>query len=261
MSVGRQLKPFPQHLADSRIGARSEFQPNHGFVAALADLFLDQLAESRCRIVIDLDFRVAGETYQRGGGHRHAAIEFVDIAANDFVQRNEQLLPRVRHPCRDGTHCFSPPGTLTRAYIDSPLAGSRSRKISEVDRFERKGNGCSGSMTRGVRAGDRLDSKYSPRFLLLARGQFVPAAQSDAMLGQTRNDRLAVALRLPPKLREQFVSQPLQQSALCVGVSLPQHRHALHEKLIEVRGKDGEELGPFQQRRALVESLGQRLAR
>ncbi len=83
------MKPFSQHFPDSRIGAGSEFEPHHRFVTALPNLLLNRLAEHPCRIVVDFDFRVASQTYERGARQRHPAVEFVRIPADDFVEWNE----------------------------------------------------------------------------------------------------------------------------------------------------------------------------
>src|SRR5271166_1544293 len=94
-------------------------------------------------------------------------------------------------------------------------------------------------------------------FLALARCQLIPAAQQDAMVGQTWNHRLAVTVSLSEEHGQQFLPQLLEQRALSFALRLPKHRHPLHKEFIEVRIEDCEELYPFQQGSPLVESLGQ----
>ena len=76
------------------------------------------------------------------------------------------------------------------------------------------------------------------------------------MAGQPRNQRLTKTASLIEKHGEQLLPQLLKQRAFRLCRPMPQHRHALHEELVEIGGEDGEKLGPFQQGRTLVESLG-----
>ena len=88
--------------------------------------------------------------------------------------------------------------------------------------------------------------------------EFVPAAQEYSVFGKTGNDDMPVALRLPLKHGQQILSRTCCSKApLCIGLPCAKHSHALHEELVEVRGKDRQELRPLQQRRALIQRLGQ----
>ena len=91
------MKAFAHHFTDGGIGAGSEFEPDHGFVTALPHLFLDSLAQFGIRIVIEFDFGIARHADQGGSRQHHSAVEFVRIAAHDFVERDEKLLAGV-HP-------------------------------------------------------------------------------------------------------------------------------------------------------------------
>src|ERR1700722_4536883 len=94
-------------------------------------------------------------------------------------------------------------------------------------------------------------------FFLLPRSEFVPRAQKHSMLRKPWDYDLPIALRLASKRGQDLIPNPLQQLALGIGSPMAQDSHALHEKLIQVGGKNSEEFCPLQQRGALVERLGE----
>ncbi len=78
------------------------------------------------------------------------------------------------------------------------------------------------------------------------------------MLGQAGNDDLAIALGLPFGAARISFSRTCCSKLRSASVwRLAKHSLALHEELVEVGGKDGEELCPFEQRRAFVQRLGE----
>src|SRR5271166_2997733 len=90
----RQFKALAEHFPDDRIGARPKLQPDHWLVATLANLFLNEFTQARSRIVIELDFSVASQPYDRDGRNLHPVIKLVKIAANDFAKLYKKLLTR-----------------------------------------------------------------------------------------------------------------------------------------------------------------------
>src|SRR5215471_2540180 len=94
-------------------------------------------------------------------------------------------------------------------------------------------------------------------FQILACRQIVPAAQKDTMLCQRRHEAVAKTLGLLAEHRKQFFPQLLQQLEPFRGQRLTQDGDPFHEELIEVGGKDRQEFGAFEQRRALVHRLSQ----
>ena len=74
------------------------------------------------------------------------------------------------------------------------------------------------------------------------------------MAGKLRHDDVAIAVGLAAQRGNEFVANLPKQGLFFAGFAAAQHRHALHEELVEVRRKDSEEFSPFEQRRALVES-------
>ena len=94
-------------------------------------------------------------------------------------------------------------------------------------------------------------------FFLLTRGELAPRAQEDSVLGETGDDDMAIAFRLALKRAHQLFADLLQQGLLGVGCPVAKDGFALHEEFVEIGSKDGEELCPFQQRRALIQRLGE----
>jgi hypothetical protein len=92
-------------------------------------------------------------------------------------------------------------------------------------------------------------------FFLLTRGEFAPGAQEDSVLGETRDDDLAITLRLAFQRTDQLLADLLQQDLLSMGCAVAKDGFALHKEFVEVGSKDGEELCPFEQRRALIQRL------
>jgi hypothetical protein len=78
------------------------------------------------------------------------------------------------------------------------------------------------------------------RLFPLHFGQLVPAAQQDSVIRQLRDHRLAITLRLPAQHGKEFLTQLPQARVLLFRPSLPQQGYALHEELVEIRGKDCE---------------------
>ena len=96
------------------------------------------------------------------------------------------------------------------------------------------------------------------RFESLRFGQFIPAPQVNAMPRQCRHDlRRESASACCCSIGRSRSRIRTSRSRPSAGRILAQHRHALHEELVEVRGEDGEELHPLEQRRALIERFRQ----
>jgi hypothetical protein len=97
--------------------------------------------------------------------------------------------------------------------------------------------------------------------------EFLPAGEPHAAGGQRRS-QLLVALGLLLEHGEQHRAQPLHVRVEVLdagrapaGVGARAHgADALHVELVEVRGEDGQEFEPLEQRRALVERLAQHAA-
>src|ERR1700733_11978298 len=87
------------------------------------------------------------------------------------------------------------------------------------------------------------------------RGELAPRPQKYAVFGKTGDDDMPVAFRLALKRADDLLADLLQEGPLGVGGSMPKDRFALHEEFVEVRRKDGQELCPFQQRRAVIQGL------
>src|SRR5215467_1951918 len=77
------------------------------------------------------------------------------------------------------------------------------------------------------------------------------------MLCQRRHDAVAKTLGLLTEHGQQFFPKLLQQLEPLRGRRLTQDGDAFHEELIEVRGKDRQEFGAFEQWRALIYCLSQ----
>src|SRR2546421_540412 len=84
--------------------------------------------------------------------------------------------------------------------------------------------------------------------------ELFPAQQVNALLRQRRHQHLAETARLLLDQTDDDLAQPAEHLTPCGGPAL-EDADALHEELVEVRGKDGEELEAFQQRRAFIERL------
>ena len=78
---------------DFRIGAGAELQADDGLVATLPHLFEDLLANSDRVVVFELHVGVAGNPDDRHPLDLHAAVELVDVATDDFIERDKELLP------------------------------------------------------------------------------------------------------------------------------------------------------------------------
>ncbi len=74
------------------IGAGSELESEHRFIAPLPDLFAHDVAQSLVRFVVDLELSIARNPEQRRSSESHAVVKLVSIAANHFVQRRENRL-------------------------------------------------------------------------------------------------------------------------------------------------------------------------
>ena len=90
--AGRELEALAQHFLDFRIGAGPELETNDRLITALPHLLQDLLANSDRVVVFELDVGVAGDPDDRHPLDLHAAVELVDVAADDFVERDEKLL-------------------------------------------------------------------------------------------------------------------------------------------------------------------------
>ena len=121
--------------------AAGEFDADHRLVAPLADLFGQRFV----RLITNIHLAVAGQAKQGDVVERHSIVKLVNVAADHFVKWDEHPLS-----CRD-VFLHGDPLLQNR--------GSRNRNASEMERFERKGNGCAGSKTSGVSAGEISVSK------------------------------------------------------------------------------------------------------
>ena len=254
----RQPETGAQHLFGPRVGAGAELKPHHRFITALPDLFAHLFAESLGRIVIvvAVGLRVPGQPHQGGGGQLHAAVQAVRVAPDHFVQRYEEPLP----------------GSEIGAERD-PLFQHAGNLHPRVDRFialgvaEEKGERCGevGEERERMRGID--DERRERRretvlevvrgLRLLRGGQFVPVAQEDTVSGERGDQFVAKAVRLPAQQREQSGAKPADKSLFLVGLSLPEHRDALHEKFVQVGSKNSQKLSSLEQRSALIERFGQ----
>ena len=80
------------------------------------------------------------------------------------------------------------------------------------------------------------------------------------MAGQLRHEAIAKALGALAQHRQQALANVGDELLARGRPVLPQHRHALHEELVEVGRENREELDPFEQRRPLIECLGEHAA-
>ena len=100
------------------------------------------------------------------------------------MERNEKPFCPAPDPATSGYPVLEHSGNLhprVHRFVAVRIAHGRSETWTDSTKREMD---APGSMTSGVRAGEKLESKWSLGFLLLTRCQFVPAAQQNSVLWQ-----------------------------------------------------------------------------
>ncbi len=124
-----------------------------------------------------------------------------------------------------------------------------------MERLERNGNGCAASKTNGV--GRYLGIEVTLRFLPLGRRQPIPLPEMDSVSRQLRQEAFTETGGLAVEACHQPAVNLGQQRFLLRRGLFSQDRDPFHEKLVQVRGENRQELQPLKQRSALVQSLRQ----
>ena len=143
-----------------------------------------------------------------------------------------------------------------RAKRRSEVSGFSASTASDSDRLDRNGNGCTGSTASGVSTGKTARRKYARAHSRCVGGQLAEAAHADLVLAQLgqelvqpeRHRRLRQAHDERANPRQLFDGgQAIRRRARRLRLQLlVQARDANHEKLVQIRAEDGQELQPLE---------------
>ena len=125
------LEQVDQALAQARLEAPGELEPDDLAEAAAADLVLDGLAQV-VGLVGDVVVGVAGDPEERVVEDLHAREERLEVVGDDLLERRRRSLPSPIGRNRRRSSF----GTLTRASTSVSCSGSRSTTIRLSERFE-----------------------------------------------------------------------------------------------------------------------------
>ena len=251
-----EFEPFAQHLANGRIGARTELQTDRGFVAAQSHLLFHGFANFGARVAVQFHLRIAGQASQRAAGERHAAVQLVRVAGNHVIKRHKQ------HLAFGKVRVQGYPVSQARRYAH---AGVHRLRAAGVGQVENQRHGEVGDERKGVghidhewRQGRRkVGVEIVGGLRLLRRSELVPVPQLHAVRGEPGYHVPAEAYGLPFQCGRQFASQAIKQIAAFSAAAVTKHGHALHEELIQVGGENREEFGSFQKGRSRVRCFGE----
>ena len=256
-----ELEAILQHQLDAPVGVLRKLEPNRRLEAPLADLLAHEIADVAILLVVfvELDFGVARQPEEGGRGQAHAGIQLVRVLADHLVQPDEHAVAGrhvggERHPLRQlGRHLHAGVDGLPGPIV---VEHEREREREVGEERERLGRKDHERRERGRDLRVEVLRRLAPLRVV----ECVPVPQVNSMARKLWHEAIAEALGA--------LTQHGQQSLANVGDELPargrpvlaQHRHPLHEKLVEVGREDREELDPFEQRRPLIEGLGEHTA-
>ena len=256
-----ELEPLLQHQLDAPIGILGKLESHHRLEAALTNLLAHEIADVAILLVVfvELDFGVAREAEECRRGQAHAGIQLVRVLADHLVQPDEDAVAGrhvrgERHPLRQlGRHLHARVDGLARSIVvqhererDREVGEERKRLRREDHERRERGRNLRVEVLRGFAA-----LRVAERF---------PVPQVDVMARQLRHQAVAEALGALPQHRQQALANVADELLARGRAVLAQHRHPLHEELVEIGREDREELDPFEQRRPLIERLGEHAA-
>ena len=227
-------------------------------LAAPAQHRLDRLEEV-LGFVLELEVGVAGDAERVVREHLHAGEQGVELRRDDLLEQHEALAVGQRDEAGEQRRHLHPREALVAA-----------RRVAHGDREVQRQVGDVGERVRGVdrqrreHREDRVDEQLLEVGPVVG-GEVVPVGEADAGVLERGHDLVGEHRRRPV---DQLVDPAPDRAELVdeveavggggaqAGVELLHEARDPHlEELVEVLAEDGEELGPLEQRQAVV--LGQ----
>ena len=228
----------------------------------LLEAAIDRLQQVVGPVFLQLHVGIAEDAEQVRAGDVEAREELGEIHPHDVFEKDERV-PAAGHGAGQRDEARQDVGNLHARELRPPLMPDRDRQILAAIRDERERM----ARVEGERRQDRVDLRLevSGQIVRDARLVFRRLEDADPVLGKGRPQLIVPARRLILQHRRRALAdggelfgdrQAVNRLRFEPGaLFLEQRGHPNHEELVEVRGDDGEELDPLEQRVVLAHRL------